>query len=184
MAFTWVAHICWTCTLPCHLSLYSSMVGVSHRSSGGCGFDPHLGLRNRFSEYRAWWSFIYLKVSFMFFLFFYFFIFFSVNRGIKPGNKISLHNCYNQRSFGEEIIQWICMISYEIHTVLVSFLYNNFNLVCAVFYNQTGELLAYLRTELDFSEPSLWSPNIILGFDLPRFVNSFCLFLLFTHVLN
>ena len=41
------------------MSLGSSMVGASHRSSEGCGFDPHLGLRNRFSEDRAWRSFIY-----------------------------------------------------------------------------------------------------------------------------
>ena len=31
-----------------HLSLGSSMVRASHRSSEGCGFDPHLGLGNHF----------------------------------------------------------------------------------------------------------------------------------------
>ena len=34
-----------TCTLAHHLSLSSSMVRASHRSSEGCGFDPRLGLR-------------------------------------------------------------------------------------------------------------------------------------------
>ena len=38
------------CTLAHHLSLGSSMVRTSHRSSESCGFDPRLGLRNRFSE--------------------------------------------------------------------------------------------------------------------------------------
>ena len=33
-----------------------------HRWSKGCGFDPRPGLRNRFSEYKAWRSFIYLKI--------------------------------------------------------------------------------------------------------------------------
>ena len=51
-----------TCTLAHHLSLGSSMVRASYRSSEGCGFDPRLGLRNNFSEYRTWWSFIYLKI--------------------------------------------------------------------------------------------------------------------------
>ena len=38
-----------TCTLVHHLSLGSSMVKASHRSSlEGWGFDPRLGLRNRF----------------------------------------------------------------------------------------------------------------------------------------
>ena len=41
-------HICRTCTLAHHLSLGSSIVRASQRSSEGCGFDPHLGLRNRF----------------------------------------------------------------------------------------------------------------------------------------
>ena len=35
------------------------MVRASHRSSVGCRFDPRLGLRNPFSEDRAWRSFIY-----------------------------------------------------------------------------------------------------------------------------
>ena len=35
-----------TCTLAHHLSLGSSMVRASQRSSEGRGFDPHLGLRN------------------------------------------------------------------------------------------------------------------------------------------
>ena len=35
------------------------MVRASHQSSKGCGYDPRLGLRNRFSENRAWRSFIY-----------------------------------------------------------------------------------------------------------------------------
>ena len=46
-----------TCTLAHYLSLGSSMVRASYRSSEGCGFNPRLGLRNRFSEYRAWRSF-------------------------------------------------------------------------------------------------------------------------------
>ena len=36
----------------------SSMVRASHQSSEGCGFDPRLGLRNRFSEVRVWRTFI------------------------------------------------------------------------------------------------------------------------------
>ena len=52
-------HICRTCTLAHHLSLGSSMVRASHRSSEGCGFDPHLELRNCFSEVKAWRMFIY-----------------------------------------------------------------------------------------------------------------------------
>ena len=36
------------CTLAHHLSLRSSMVRASYRSSEGCGFDPRLGLRNHF----------------------------------------------------------------------------------------------------------------------------------------
>ena len=51
-----------TFTLAHHLSLGSLMVRASHRSSEGCGFDPCLGLRNRFSEYRAWRSFISLII--------------------------------------------------------------------------------------------------------------------------
>ena len=35
------------------------MVRASHWSSEGCGFDPHLGFRNRFSDDRAWRMFIY-----------------------------------------------------------------------------------------------------------------------------
>ena len=35
------------------------MIKASHRLSEGCEFDPHLGLRNRFSEDRAWRTFIY-----------------------------------------------------------------------------------------------------------------------------
>ena len=31
-----------------HLSLGSSMIRASHRSSEGCGFDARLGLRNHF----------------------------------------------------------------------------------------------------------------------------------------
>ena len=42
-----------TCTSAHHLSLGSSMVRPSHRSSEGCGLDPRLGLRNRFSEDRG-----------------------------------------------------------------------------------------------------------------------------------
>ena len=52
------AYICRTCSSALHLSLGSSMVRASHRSSEGCGFDPRLGLKNRFSEDRAWRSFI------------------------------------------------------------------------------------------------------------------------------
>ena len=51
--------ICRTCTLACRLSLGGSMVGVSRRSSEGCGFDPRPGLGNRFSEVRAWRTFIH-----------------------------------------------------------------------------------------------------------------------------
>ena len=51
-------HICQTCTLACHLSLGNSMIRASHRSSEGCGFDPHLGLRNLFPEVRGWRTFI------------------------------------------------------------------------------------------------------------------------------
>ena len=47
------SHICRICTLARHLSLGSSMVRASYRSSEGCGFDPCLGLRNRSSEDRA-----------------------------------------------------------------------------------------------------------------------------------
>ena len=39
------------------------MVRASHWSSEGCGCDPRLGLRNCFSEYGAWRSFIYLQIS-------------------------------------------------------------------------------------------------------------------------
>ena len=53
------SHISRTCTLAHHMSLGSSMVRASHRSSEGCGFDPCLVLRNRFSEVRAWRTFIY-----------------------------------------------------------------------------------------------------------------------------
>ena len=39
-------------------------VRASHQSSEGCRFDPRLGLRNHFSEDRAWRTFIYhLKIS-------------------------------------------------------------------------------------------------------------------------
>ena len=55
---TQVAHICRTCTLALHISLGSSMIRASHRSSEGCRFDRRLGLRNRFSEDRAWRSLI------------------------------------------------------------------------------------------------------------------------------
>ena len=41
-----------------HLSLGSSIVRASHRSSEGCGFDSRLGLRNCFPENRAWRTFI------------------------------------------------------------------------------------------------------------------------------
>ena len=58
-----VAYLCRTCTWARHLSLGSSMVRASHRSSEGCGFDPRLGLRHRFSENGAWRSFICLKPS-------------------------------------------------------------------------------------------------------------------------
>ena len=47
-------HICRLCTLARHLNLGSSMVRASYRSSDGCGFNPRLGLRNRFSEVWAW----------------------------------------------------------------------------------------------------------------------------------
>ena len=53
---SWLAlksHICRSYTLARHLSLGSSMIRASYRSSEGCGFDPGLGLRNRFSEDRA-----------------------------------------------------------------------------------------------------------------------------------
>ena len=42
------------CALVCH----SSMVRASYRSLEGCGFDPRLGLRNRFSEVRIRRTFI------------------------------------------------------------------------------------------------------------------------------
>ena len=64
LAYANVAHICRTCTLAVHLSLGSSMVRESHRSWEGWGFDPRLGLRNRFSEDRAWRSFIYRLLIF------------------------------------------------------------------------------------------------------------------------
>ena len=41
------------------MNLGSSMARVSHRPSEGRGFDPRLGLWNRFSEDRAWRTFIY-----------------------------------------------------------------------------------------------------------------------------
>ena len=43
-----MAHIYRTCILAHHLSLRSSMVRASHRSSEGCGFDHRLELRNHF----------------------------------------------------------------------------------------------------------------------------------------
>ena len=52
-------HICRTCNWARHLSVGSLMVRTSHRSSEGCGLDPRLLLRNRFSEVRAWRTFIY-----------------------------------------------------------------------------------------------------------------------------
>ena len=52
------SHVCRTCTLVHYLSLGCSMVWASHKSSEGCGFDPRLGLTNRFFEDRAWRSFI------------------------------------------------------------------------------------------------------------------------------
>ena len=57
-----MSHISRTCTLAYHLSLGSSMIRASHRSSEGCGFDPRIELRNRFSEDRAWRTFIYQKL--------------------------------------------------------------------------------------------------------------------------
>ena len=50
-------HMSRTCTFARHLSLGSSMVRESQWSSEGCGFDPRLGLRNRFSEIRVWRTF-------------------------------------------------------------------------------------------------------------------------------
>ena len=47
------SHICRTRFSAHHLSRGSSMVSGSYQSSEGCGFDPRLGLRNRFSE-RVW----------------------------------------------------------------------------------------------------------------------------------
>ena len=52
------SHICRTCNLARHLSLGSWMVRASHRSSEGCGFDSHPGLKNHFSGFRAWRIFI------------------------------------------------------------------------------------------------------------------------------
>ena len=60
------SHICRNCTLAPYLSLGSSMVTASCWSSKGCGFDRCLGLRNRFSEYRAWRTFIYHSTFFCF----------------------------------------------------------------------------------------------------------------------
>ena len=40
--------MCQTCTLAHHLSLGCSMFRTSHQSSESCGFDPNLGVRNRF----------------------------------------------------------------------------------------------------------------------------------------
>ena len=51
-------HIYWTCTCVYHLSLGSSMVRAFYRLSEGYGFDPRLGLRNRFSEVMTWRTFI------------------------------------------------------------------------------------------------------------------------------
>ena len=46
------------------LNFGSSSVQTSHRSSKGYGFEISIGLRNRFSEVRAWWTFINLsKIS-------------------------------------------------------------------------------------------------------------------------
>ena len=42
-----------TCTLAHHLSLGSSMLRASYRSSEGCRFDSCLGLRNRFFEEQS-----------------------------------------------------------------------------------------------------------------------------------
>ena len=60
------SHICRTCTLAYYLSLGSSMVTASLRSSEGWGFNSRLGLRNRFPEVRTWQTLIchsgYLQV--------------------------------------------------------------------------------------------------------------------------
>ena len=57
------SYVCRICILAQHLCLGSSMVRVSYWSSEGGGFDPRLGLRNRFSEDRAGRTFIYhLKI--------------------------------------------------------------------------------------------------------------------------
>ena len=37
------------------LSAGLGLVRASHQSSEGCGSDPRIGLRNRFSVVRAWW---------------------------------------------------------------------------------------------------------------------------------
>ena len=39
------------------------MVTASHQSSEGCGFDPHLGLRNRFSKVNL--SLMNVRLSFI-----------------------------------------------------------------------------------------------------------------------
>ena len=57
-------HICRTCILARHLSLGSLMVRASHRSSEGCGFNPRLGVRNRFPEVWTWQTFIYHQSKF------------------------------------------------------------------------------------------------------------------------
>ena len=54
-SFRWLPfrqYISQTCNFARHLSLGGSMVRASRRSLEGCGLDPHLGLRNRFSKVR------------------------------------------------------------------------------------------------------------------------------------
>ena len=57
------SYISRTCTLPYHLYLGSSVARASHRTSEGCVFNLRLGLRNRFSEERAWRKKIYHSKS-------------------------------------------------------------------------------------------------------------------------
>lgn len=66
ISISWLAHrqhIFPTCSLAYHLSFNdSSLVKVSHQSSGARGSQPFLGHRNRFTEGM---SFMYVLVSFV-----------------------------------------------------------------------------------------------------------------------
>ena len=75
------------------LGLGGSMVGASHLSSGGCRFDTRLALRIRFSENRAWRSFIYHSFK------------------ISPHSHISNIYVAITETFGRRVLQNLCNLS-------------------------------------------------------------------------